>query len=379
LKSLDPIQRAAMLAHQRGESLLQLAAKLEMTTAAAEQFLAATSTLIRRRLQNLAQGEGMKKESSKGACIQAGCANIVQGRVPERADLRPYCALHRRLRADVQLPKPDAVGAARLVEAKQPTPDIVQIGPALALGLLDRSAPYRRLSEPRVHSWESDMAANAWLVNNQGIGIDSNGLVFDGQHRLWGIARSGRTVPLLVASGLDPRARETVDSGRVRSTGDQLDILDGGKSGTRRAAWMRSIDILELGYDSSVSTHRTRQHLERFKQSVRWMLENCPKPPLNRAAILGPLIYVHPVAADVAERVPPALMTGADLSKGSPLMMLRNGIMSTEWKRDAPRSLSLRTLVALRAELHGERVTELTPDETAFEYFRDLHSRSDRQ
>ena len=377
LLSLDGIQRDVLRATLEGRSPSEIAVERSLTVTAVERLLVDARRSLRTRLQELSsQGDKpMSAESSRRACSQRGCANVVKGRMPNRKELRPYCIVHRKLLSAIPALQPDEAGAEKLIRARGP--QIIDIGPRLALALVLLSAPNRRISEQRILMWERDMLADVWLVNNQGIGIDTNGDVFDGQHRLWAIARSGVTVPMLVVSGLDPRARETVDSGRIRSVGDQLDILDGGRSGTRRASWMRVIELLEIGGHAVVTTSRTQAQLQRFNEGVQWMLKNGPtRHPFNKAAVIGALIYAYSSSRDAVERTTAAYATGANLRSDSPILLLRRGLIERIWKRDSPRSLALRTLEALRAEILGERLMRLMPEESAYEYFRALQSES---
>ena len=63
-----------------------------------------------------------------------------------------------------------------------------------------------------------------WRVTNQGIAFDDQGNLIDGQHRLAAILQTGKTVPILVGSNMDPRIFDCVDTGAGRTAGDAIDI-----------------------------------------------------------------------------------------------------------------------------------------------------------
>ena len=64
-----------------------------------------------------------------------------------------------------------------------------------------------------------------WRLTNQGIAFDDQGNLIDGQHRLAAILQTGKTLPLLVGTNMDPRIFDCVDTGAARTAGDGIDIL----------------------------------------------------------------------------------------------------------------------------------------------------------
>ena len=79
----------------------------------------------------------------------------------------------------------------------------------------------RPIKRTVVDCYKSDIADGRWFVTNQGIGVDYNGVLVDGQHRLVALRELGYPpVKLLVITGLDPNAREVVDQHAKRSTRD---------------------------------------------------------------------------------------------------------------------------------------------------------------
>jgi hypothetical protein len=84
----------------------------------------------------------------------------------------------------------------------------------------------RMISERRVRQLATAMNKGRWLVTHQGIALDTNGNLLDGQHRLWAVMRSGCTVPMAVTTGLP-----------VGNRGNKtMDVLDIGKPRTVRTA-----------------------------------------------------------------------------------------------------------------------------------------------
>ena len=82
----------------------------------------------------------------------------------------------------------------------------------------------RHVSKERVYAYARDMTANEWEFTGQTIVFDEKGRLLDGQHRLYGIIKSGKTIKMIVIRGVSPTAVNFIDKNRVRSFGDTMRI-----------------------------------------------------------------------------------------------------------------------------------------------------------
>jgi len=72
---------------------------------------------------------------------------------------------------------------------------------------------------------EKAILNGSWLPTNQGIGVTSEGVLADGQHRLQAIKNLGYLpVTLLLVTGLDPKVYRIIDIGRKRSMFDSVKL-----------------------------------------------------------------------------------------------------------------------------------------------------------
>lgn len=92
--------------------------------------------------------------------------------------------------------------------------------------------------------------------------LGSDRQLYDGQHRLWAVVHYGRTVPMLVVSGLSKEARATIDHGRSRSVADQLRILDQEQNSTRLVQWFCVIELLHGTLQRQLSVAIARERRE---------------------------------------------------------------------------------------------------------------------
>lgn len=122
--------------------------------------------------------------------------------------------------------------------------EIITISPAQASSWLEDSKfDNRRLDDRNVDRIVRDIKNNRWVFDGNPIRFDKEENIIDGQHRLWAIVFSGKSVQSSVIRGLDSQAKLTIDSGKSRSNADFLHFS--GKSNTTILA---SIARLAIGH-----------------------------------------------------------------------------------------------------------------------------------
>lgn len=118
----------------------------------------------------------------------------------------------------VQMAMENSVGS-------QPQAQWVNITPELASAWLSQNTNNRKISLPAVQRIADDIRSGRWRANGQAIQFDRENRLIDGQHRLMGVVAADLPVLALVVEGLEPAAQQTIDIGRARSTGNQLQLL----------------------------------------------------------------------------------------------------------------------------------------------------------
>lgn len=107
-----------------------------------------------------------------------------------------------------------------------PTFEIAQWGAAHATAALATQVRNRPVSWATVRRYRNDMAAGRWTLNGEGIIFDPDGRLIDGQHRLHALAElPDTTVTLAIVRGVSESAQLTMNQGRKRSAGQQLQML----------------------------------------------------------------------------------------------------------------------------------------------------------
>jgi hypothetical protein len=111
----------------------------------------------------------------------------------------------------------------------------VLMSPDVARMCLDYNENNRRLNMMSIRKFADDMRNGRWQQNGETIKFDREGRLIDGQHRLHAIILANVSVELLVVSGLEPIAQQTIDIGQLRSSG-QIASLLGVRNATEKAA-----------------------------------------------------------------------------------------------------------------------------------------------
>ena len=96
------------------------------------------------------------------------------------------------------------------------------------------------------------MRAGRWRLTHQGVAVGADGNLYDGQHRLSAITRAGVAVRMLVVRGLEPQAREEIDTGEKRTAADNFSIVDGEALNIQHAAILNA--LYRLTRDASLAS-----------------------------------------------------------------------------------------------------------------------------
>lgn len=126
------------------------------------------------------------------------------------------------------------------------------ITPELAAQYLTMNSHNRVLRQPKVNTIAAAITRGEWEHTGQAVQFDTNGVLLDGQHRLWAIVQSGVAVNTEVTRGIAPRAFRVIDTHTTRSAGQVLSMR-GVPDANRVAAGLRFLAV----YDHWLSLRAT--------------------------------------------------------------------------------------------------------------------------
>ncbi len=98
------------------------------------------------------------------------------------------------------------------------------VTPELATQWLEKNTDNRPMRQSHVELLAREMREGKWQLMPDGIAFDTNGVLMNGQHRLWAVVESGMTVPMRVTFDALPGNRLVLDRQAVRNLGDNTKI-----------------------------------------------------------------------------------------------------------------------------------------------------------
>lgn len=142
------------------------------------------------------------------------------------------------------------------------------ITPSVASYILTNNNPKnRKISTSKIRQTSADILSGKFLVNGESVIFDRNGMLLDGQHRLFSCVETGIQIVSLCAFGIDPEAMQTIDLGKGRTAGDiaQISGIASGNAVTAIARMMVSYENTNgesLGRPMDLSSNRVLQYLK---------------------------------------------------------------------------------------------------------------------
>lgn len=194
-----------------------------------------------------------------------------------------------------------------------------------------------RTIKKRHKMWlEEAVREEKFLLSNQGIGISSEGVLIDGQHRLTAIRDAGYpAVELAVITGIDPVMRLYLDQNAKRSIADALKIvLDENVSSRVTSTVTFLMRITEDEKEGFVVTHHSgRLSLEEVRKNVKKRLHIINEiseatASTCRAGTLAALVeYAEKWDHDEAMELAREVGFGENISAGDPGYKLRDVVL----------------------------------------------------
>lgn len=206
-------------------------------------------------------------------------------------------------------------------QSRQQYSHIETIDPSLAKVLLEANVRNRPISAPHVKSLARDMMAGKWRLTHQGIALDRDGRLVDGQHRLNAIVESQTVQKMVVTYNVDPEAFHNVDIGfQPRSIAQIAGLLRGSKYTNSTTAASKILwHLLEENHGKNVRMQWTESEvfalLDVFENDLVWVCErvnNCNQ--LKQAAAVAAFAYAAPVARDEIQDLIARLRSRANMT-----------------------------------------------------------------
>ena len=217
---------------------------------------------------------------------------------------------------------------------------LIKITPEIAKDYLKNNNHNRPISDHTVTKYSNDMKDGNWHTNGAPIILSNKGQVIDGQHRLSAIVRSGVAIETLLVEGVDPSAFKTVDIGKKRTGADALATFDKKyrKDGALLAAAVSIItQFTSHGVFKEELRNKKPNHSELIKyvENNKGLLRSCDFAKglqgAKKFVPLSCLVALHFLFSkkdiNKCEDFFFKLNTGENLTKGDPVLVLRNRLV----------------------------------------------------
>lgn len=216
-------------------------------------------------------------------------------------------------------------------------PKLEHISPAKAEQYLNRNKANRSLREGRVEQYAHDMKTGRWTDCPVPISFYEDGDIADGQHRLYAIIESEKTVPFFVLHDLPREAGLNIDTGATRNVVDNARISGSDTELTTHI--VAAAAFYEKGQRARNLTNADRLALaKKYRVPLQWAVSHGPKGPgMRGVAVVCAIARAFAAGVDEERLKQFCSVLSKGLSEGlqdSAAVALRNYIMS----RTAPGS-----------------------------------------
>lgn len=225
----------------------------------------------------------------------------------------------------------------------------LEVTPALAKLILRHNPNNRYVVPGNLASLYRSLSEGGWQVNGETVIIANNGVLNDGQHRLYACILSGVTITTMIAYGVAPETRKTVDIGVKRQPGDRL-VMSGVESGFSQAACnaLVFITIYNRRAGDVELDQFFAENQEKLVRADKLAKVSRAKPSLamwNGAVFAAAAFHLlHGGASEAnVEAFYQAFSTGEGLKIGSPILALRNAFGG---KKSLSREQRVRSIIA---------------------------------
>lgn len=217
--------------------------------------------------------------------------------------------------------------SSTLIPEVEVTVDVEEVTPEQAKEWLEQNNTHnRRIRKNQVAALARDMEDNQFLFTGDTLKFDWNDVLLDGQHRLAAIVASERPANLVIVRGLDPRSQSAMDINSRRLAYDALKLRGAEGDMKNAAAIARSIFMYDNGQvPTHIQTIRfVEEHEEELADAVTVSEMVRRSGQLTGGSFYGAAYYLlaridDRAAGDFFEK----LASGAELEKGSPILLLR--------------------------------------------------------
>lgn len=263
--------------------------------------------------------------------------NVVQKDPPTQGNVTPFVVSSQNKKLGIWL---DAL----VEKAKsKPVAQVVKLTPEMAEMLLGRNPANRKISAATVENYAHEMAGRRWVFNGEPIIVSDTGELNDGQHRCQAVIESGVSIDVLLIVGIARETRTTLDQGKTRTVGDYLAMEGNAYSNILGSAagyiWLhRNRGKLSTGRNVRATKGEVMETVAAcpvLKRSVQMVQDKAANAVGGRSILAFCHFTFSTINREDADYFLYALMNGAGLKVGDPILYVRNRLINERGRLSA--------------------------------------------
>jgi hypothetical protein len=143
-------------------------------------------------------------------------------------------------------------------------------------------------------AYKRDIDNDRWIPSDEAIGIDYNGVVYNGRHRMTALVESGKEWPFYMTFNCLEEAKFTVDSGAKRNASEKLRLVIDTKLGNRTTGFCKAI-MKGLQSKARYTETEIAEFAHKWQTLVAWMSEHLPSARAEvQAAVAKAYLWYGP-------------------------------------------------------------------------------------
>ena len=261
---------------------------------------------------------------------------------------------------------------------------LVNVTPELAGRWIDeetgRNTRNRNLVQSRVDQHQLILKRGEYVLTHQGAAFGKDGVLQDGQHRLWAIFLSGVTAPMNVLFGQEEGAMRVLDSGKKRLAHENRKIFTGDAASKQKIEIASIFHALLSGSANhdALTEGLSEEYISSFKDSIEWGSMLPSKRLYGTSVIRGALTFAWKTDPAKIQEFAEQVIEGVNVQRGSPAFALRRVLESNTNKNTqaARRELAVKTLRTCLGYLNGETMARIFCTEEVVSFFAKAHGLS---
>lgn len=227
----------------------------------------------------------------------------------------------------------------------------------------------RKLKPWLKDGYKRDIESDSWIPSDESIGIDFNGVVYNGRHRLTAMSELDKEWPFYITFNALEEAKFTADSGAKRNASEKLRMIVNTKLGNRATGFCKA---LMKGIHTKVRYTETEiaEFAHKWEDVLSWVSKNVPHLRAEvQAALAKAYIWYGPEKIEpFAERINGVRF----VEDGDPARTLYIALQKAKVNRiNVPQVAYKKTLAAIDATMQNKPITRLYERETDIFQWKD--------